>query len=221
MRVKDVRKVENIMEIRVFYSANRPGQQLKYWVNPATAAGEKHPLLLCIHGAGGRGDDPEILSGLPLHRMACAGELPDCTTVIPQCPADTWFELYDVLLEFIDACRNWPQTDTDRVYITGSSMGGYTTWQLLMTKPEWFAAAMPICGGGMYWNAARLKDIPIWAFHGALDDVVLPEESVHMVAAVNRAGGHAKLTVFPDVTHGAWNFAYTEETLGWLFSQHK
>ena len=65
-----------------------------------------------------------------------------------------------------------------------------------MSMPEYFAAIIPICGGGMCWNCIRLKDVPIWAFHGALDDTVLPEESMHMVAAVNRNGGNAKITVY-------------------------
>ena len=78
-------------------------------------------------------------------------------------------------------------------------MGAYAAWQLAMTKPDMFAALVPVCGGGMYWNAARLKNIPIRAFHGALDTTVLPEESVHMVAAVNNSGGKAELTVYPDI----------------------
>ena len=64
-------------------------------------------------------------------------------------------------------------------------MGGYGTWQLAISMPEAFAAIVPICGGGMYWDAGRLKKVPVWAFHGDSDPTVFPEESVKMVNAVN------------------------------------
>ena len=74
----------------------------------------------------------------------------------------------------------------------GASMGGYGTWQLAMSMPKFFAAIVPICGGGMYWNAGRLINTPIWAFHGAKDPTVLCVESEKMVNHVNALGGKAK-----------------------------
>lgn len=85
-----------------------------------------------------------------------------------------------------------------------------------------FAALVPVCGGGMYWNAARLKNIPIRAFHGALDTTVLPEESVHMVAAVNNSGGKAELTVYPDMAHNSWERAFADDEMWkWMLSQKR
>ena len=110
----------------------------------------------------------------------------------------------------------------DETCIIGLSMGGFGTWVMGITYPNYFSAMAPICGGGMYWNAARLKDLPIWAFHGALDDTVLPEESIHMVAAVNRNGGNAKITVYPDVAHASWVNAYADDAMWeWMFSQKR
>jgi len=118
--------------------------------------------------------------------------------------------------------RHPENVDMNRVYLCGSSMGAYTSWQVAMSHPEWFAALVPVCGGGMYWNAARLKDLPIWAFHGALDATVLPEETLHMVAAVNRNGGNAKITIFPDVKHDAWVRAFGDDKMWeWMFSQER
>ena len=72
----------------------------------------------------------------------------------------------------------------------------------------------------MYWNGARLKNLPIWAFHGALDTTVLPEETLHMVKSVNQAGGSAKLTILPNAAHDAWTPAFTDDRLWkWMFSQ--
>lgn len=183
---------------------------------------KKSPLLIYIHGAGSRGNDIDVLknnTGLTTIEKFSGERF---IVAAPHCHLNTWFDLYDILIEFIDELRNGESVDINRVYIVGSSMGGFTAWQVMMSKPEWFAAAVPICGGGMYWNAARLKDMPIWAFHGALDMTVLPEETLHMVKAVNKAGGNAKITIFPQTTHNAWEAALsTPELYDWLLSHKK
>jgi predicted peptidase len=85
--------------------------------------------------------------------------------------------------------------------------------------PEMFAAAVPICGGGMYWDAGRLKHVPIWAFHGDSDKTVLTEESVKMVNAVNKKGGDAKLTIYPETGHDAWTATYKNaDVFAWMLS---
>jgi predicted peptidase len=103
----------------------------------------------------------------------------------------------------------------------GASMGGYGSWQMAMSLPEYFAAMVPICGGGLFWNAARLVNVPVWAFHGGKDTVIPPEESMKMVDAVNAAGGNAKLTIYPDNDHNAWTDTYSNpEVFAWLLA-HK
>lgn len=209
---------------KIFYSQNRKDEFLKYLCFSPKNTNKKVPLIISVHGAGWRGNDLSVMdlsSGNDLLVQLKNGLELDAFVVAPQCHCDTWFELYDVLLEFIGAMRHNENIDTNRIYLTGSSMGGYTVWQLAMTKPEWFAAALPLCGGGMYWNANRLKNVPVWAFHGALDKTVLPEESVKMVSAINAKGGNAKITIFPDVAHNAWDYAYTDEVLKWMFTQRK
>ena len=101
-------------------------------------------------------------------------------------------------------------------------MGGYAAWQLAMSLPDLFAAVTPVCGGGMYWNAQRLKNIPIWAFHGKIDTTVLVAESIHMVEAVNANGGHAKLTIYPDAGHNAWDPTFSDPAYwSWILQQRK
>ncbi len=206
-----------------FKSLNRPSEYLDYvkYV-PQNYNGEKLPLFIYIHGAGGRGDDISKLKSMGAMAVFAGGLEVNAVCVAPQCHADTWFELFDVLLEFIDSMRNSESIDINRVYISGASMGGYTVWQVIMSRPEWFAAAVPVCGGGMYWNAGRLKDLPIWAFHGALDTTVLPEESIKMAAAVNRCGGSARITVYPQRGHDSWVPAFNEPCLWeWIFAQKR
>ena len=154
------------MEHKKFISKLHEGEYLDYlYSRPET--GEKLPLVFYIHGAGSRGNDLSLLeenSGLA-EVIKHVGD--KCIIAAPQCHGNYWFDLFEVLCEFVDTMRNSEEADIDRVYITGSSMGGYTTWQLCLSHPDWFAAAAPICGGGMYWAAVRLKTLPIWAFHGA------------------------------------------------------
>jgi len=181
----------------------------------------KYPLLIHIHGAGGRGKDLNLLKQAgPLFEIENGKELP-FIVIAPQCFADTWFEIMEQLLEFIDSMINIKSVDKSRVYLSGVSMGGYTCWQIAMIKPEIFAAIVPVCSGGMNWNAVRLKNTPIWAFHGALDDVVCVSESINMVNAVIRNGGNAKLTIYPDVKHNSWEKTFhNDELYAWLL-EHK
>ncbi len=186
------------------------------------APGEKRPTLLYLHGAGKRGRDLSLLRGFSvLFGNACAQEA-GLRICAPQCCSDSWFDIFEQLIEFADFIRSDPGTDPERYYLCGASMGGYAAWQLAMSRPELFAAVTPICGGGMYWNAQRLKDIPIWAFHGENDRRVFLSESVNMVDAVNAAGGHAKLTVYPGVEHNAWSPTFSDPAYwDWIVSQRR
>lgn len=209
------------MERKKFESKKLAGEYLDYlYSRPETD--EKLPLVFYIHGAGSRGNELSLLeenSGLNEIIKHVGNK---CVIAAPQCHGTFWFDLFYVLCEFVDAQRNAENVDINRVYIIGSSMGGYTTWQLCLSHPDWFTAAVPICGGGMYWSAARLKSLPVWAFHGALDNTVLPGETVNMVRAINRNGGNAKITIFPHADHNAWVPALSmDETWEWLLSQNK
>jgi predicted peptidase len=181
---------------------------------------KKYPTILVLHGAGSRGNDINIIKNFVFLKQMPA-DVP-FIVILPQCFADTWFAIFEQLVDFTGAMRTLDCVDTDRFYLTGNSMGGYATWQLAMTKPEWFAAIVPICGGGMYWNADRLKNVPVWAFHGTLDEVVHIYESIDMVNAVNRSGGNAKLTVYDHAAHDSWTETYANpEIYRWLLTHSK
>lgn len=178
----------------------------------------KYPVIIMIHGAGSRGNDLNMLLGNPSFQFTDEYNLP-VVRIAPQCYADTWFDIFEQLQEFVKYCVDLPYIDEDRVYIMGASMGGYATWQMAMAHPDWFAAVVPICGGGMYWNAHRLKNSNVWAFHGADDGVVLCRESEIMVKKINENGGNAKLTIFENVQHDSWNNVYgNREFFDWLLS---
>lgn len=184
---------------------------------------KRHPLLFHLNGAGSRGDDiTNCVSVLSVKLGAKVFPEYPFVTVVPLCSADTWFDLWEHLEELVRFWARDPRIDARRIYLTGGSMGGYATWQLAMSMPEYFAAIAPVCGGGMYWNARRLVNIPVWAFHGGKDPVVLPEESQKMVDAVNKRGGNARLTVYPENGHDAWTDTYSNPALyAWFLSHEK
>ena len=183
---------------------------------------QKYPLIFKFHGAGGRGNDitPLLRDSAFLHQRKNFSDFP-FMTIMPLCHENTWFDMWEQLKEFVLYTTTLPNVDKERIYLMGASMGGYATWAMAMSTPDIFAAIVPICGGGMYWNAARLVNVPIWAFHGAKDDVVLLRESEIMVQRVNEFGGNAKLTIYPENEHNSWDATFSNpEVYEWLLS-HK
>ncbi|MBQ3125597.1 MAG: prolyl oligopeptidase family serine peptidase [Clostridia bacterium] len=198
--------------------------QLRYIIKYPDGFSEekKHPVLFFLHGAGTRGTDISKLTGNPFFGIIEQHENFPFICVAPQCSENTWFDLWEQLKKLVVEISQFPYVDRERIYVMGASMGGYATWQLAMSMPEYFAAIVPICGGGMYWNAARLVDVPVWAFHGGKDMTVRAEESVKMVDAVNRHGGSAKLTLYPENGHNAWSDTYANmEVFSWLLHQKR
>ncbi len=182
--------------------------------------GKKYPVLLFLHGSGTRGTEIEKMLEHSFFQNSAAHLDLGFITVAPLCHKNTWFDLGETLIAFAKMIYSSPDTDPARLYLTGNSMGGYGAWQLAMAAPELFAAVLPVCGGGMYWNAGRLVNVPVWAFHGELDRAVLPEESKKMVDAVNRRGGNARLTLYPETAHNCWQYAYTDRRVYlWMMAQ--
>src|SRR6202034_4823602 len=93
--------------------------------------------------------------------------------------------------------------------------------ELAAKSPKRFAAIVPICGRGDPAWAGRLRGIPTWAFHGADDRVVPPEQSERMIAALKEAGGDVRLTVYPGVGHAAWTPAFADPMLYEWLLQHR
>lgn len=182
----------------------------------------RHPVILILHGAGLRNVKiSELKSCFYIETLAKYDDL-GFITVAPLCERDTWFDLFETVEKFAEFISLQPYCDKNRLSLLGASMGGYAVWQLAMSLPHLFSAMVPICGGGMYWNASRLKNIPIKAFHGAKDDEVFCDESKKMVDAVNKTGGNAVLTIYPNNGHDAWSDTINnKEVIKWLVSQTK
>lgn len=184
---------------------------------------DKFPLILFLHGSGERGTDLNLVKA---HSPFTYNSLiPQPVAILaPQCPSDVWWDtlaVYELLQQIIKKYN----VDANRIYLTGLSMGGWGTWKLALEHPETFAAVVPVCAPAdrrMVFEASKLKDIPVKIYHGALDDVVLPEQSINMFQALKKCNANAELIIFPNDNHNSWDSTYSNpEFYKWLFEQHK
>jgi predicted peptidase len=180
-------------------------------------SGERRwPLLIFLHGSGERGDD---IAKIKVHgppKIADKRRDFPFVTVSPLLPADEDWDIakLDALLDHVTAQL---RIDRSRIYLTGLSRGGHTAWRWGAAEPGRFAAIVPVSGRGDPSQACKLKDTPLWAFHGDRDDIVTPFGSFAMVEAVRSCGGKPRLTIYPDTGHDAWTRTYGDPALyAWM-----
>ena len=219
------------------------GTVVKYrWSVPESVQpGKTYPLVLFLHGAGERGDDntAQLKHGVtPI--LEGAKKLGDpCFLIAPQCPEGRWWSpidlttmrltaadkpnaLIDAVLALVKETMAKQPIDPHRFYVTGLSMGGFATWDLLGREPGIIAAAIPICGGGDPTQVEKFKDIPVWLFHGEADSTVSVKGAKDMIEALEKVGGKPKATYYPEVGHDSWTQTYANpEVLKWMFAQRK
>lgn len=196
--------------------------KLQYIVKKPGKPEEKNPAIIFLHGAGTRGTDIGVLERNSFFNRNSHISDEDSPFMVfaPLCSRDSWFDVFEQLQDFVKMVADHPAVDGNRLYLVGTSMGGYGSWQLAMTMPEYFAALVPVCGGGMSWNAKRLIHIPVWAFHGKEDKTVPPEQSIFMVDMLNSVGGNARLTLLENTAHNSWEYAYAQQELfDWMLEQ--
>ena len=206
------------MEYLLFQPAGYDAKAKKRW-----------PLMFFLHGSGERGTDIwKVAIHGPPKGLKHLEDFP-FLIVSPQCPAGRFWS-NDTLLALLEEVTRKYAVDTNRIYLTGLSMGGYGAWDLGLAFPERFAALAPVCGGGEMIGVvlsgrekpAAFKSLAVWAFHGEKDDVVPVEESQRMVDALKKAGvADVKLTVFPGVGHNSWTQTYSNPELYDWFLKHE
>jgi predicted peptidase len=212
-------------------------QALKVWMEvPEGVPPEAGwPLLLFLHGAGERGEDlAQVAVHGPPRLVEELSVLREFVLVAPLCPRDAWWEARS-LKSVLDTVLKTLPVDPERLCVTGLRMGGYGTWELLAHYPDFFAAAVPICGGG---DPARLwaeesadfdlqdlmhaKDVALRVYHGERDEIVPVEESRLLVEALRAEGSDVEFTVYPDGGHDSWTRTYARpELYMWMLEQRR
>ncbi len=209
---------------------------------------KQYPIVLFLHGAGERGSDnkAQLMHGSKLFlNKTNRGAFP-AIVIFPQCPkADYWSNVVvdrstkpislsfplntpptkalSLVMSVLDQYISKPFVNKNKIYVGGLSMGGMGTYEILYRKPNTFAAAFAICGGGNPTSvSAYAQNTDVWIFHGAKDDVVDPKLSLAMATAYLQAGATPNVTIYADDNHNSWDSAFSEpQFLTWLFSKSK
>jgi predicted peptidase len=212
-------------------------------------AKKNYPLVLFLHGAGERGNDNEkqLSHGGDHFLIDSIRKNYPAIVVFPQCatngfwsniivhndtankkrtfefpvamPPKTDLKLVMLLVAYLE--KNY-KIDTKRMYVGGLSLGGMGTYELLRNMPGKFAAAFAICGGADPVIAKQITKPSWWIFHGLKDDVVDPELSKNMAAALKDAGADVRITLYPEDGHNSWDDAFKEpQFFSWMFSHHQ
>jgi predicted peptidase len=188
---------------------------------PKNIVTSKHyPLILFLHGSDERGTDNirQLYVGLNILSDEKTMDRYPCFIAAPQCPVDMkWVDVdwkaeshimknkptpaMAMALELIQALEHEFPIDHERIYVIGYSMGGFGTWEATQRRPDLFAAAVPVCGGGDETKVSLITRVPVWAFHGALDTTVKVSRSRNMINALIKAGGVPNYTEYPDINH--------------------
>ncbi len=208
---------------------------------------EKTTLLVFMHGAGERGTDnaAQLAVGLPNFIQGLKKQgLKNFVVFAPQCPPnERWVDVdWTAPSHTMNPAPHWPlklafsaidslvsaipNLDVKRIYVTGLSMGGYGTWEMIQRRPDFFAAAIPICGGGDKLLAEKLTKMPIWTFHGSKDKAVPVVRTTSMYQAIKLATKlnplRIKMTIYENKGHLIWNETYDNaEVIKWLLAQRK
>ena len=181
--------------------------------------GKQYPVFFHLHGVGERGNDFKIFDNVPPFSIIERGDSPlnNVICVLPQCPLNfTWADLLHELYEFVEYLHSQPFCLPHHIIGSGLSMGGYGIYQVMMGRPHLFSKAIVCCAGGMYWNAASIKDIKIKIFHGEDDRCVFPDEGIHMYNRLKEEGADVSLTIYPHVDHNCWDLTYSNyDVLKW------
>lgn len=184
----------------------------------------KWPLIVFLHGAGERGEDFELLKKNGPPQIIASGKEFPFITLSPQCPLNQYWDVQAVNALLDHIIENYP-VDRSRIYLTGLSMGGFGTWDLAIAYPDKFAAIAPICGGSFKNSReapSAIPDLPIWAFHGAMDNVVPLDNTLNIIKALKQNGCEPKLTIYPLAGHDSWTETYNNPKLyEWLLEQRK
>ena len=189
---------------------------------------QEWPMIVFLHGGIPR-SRLDMLSAWSLpKKLEKQSEFP-FIVVSPRVLGDYGFWAEDEKINALITLLEEIQTDLPvvprRIYLTGDSAGGNGTWEIGLRYPDRFAALAPVSGYYDYpftvpENICDLKDVPVWAFHGANDEIIPLDAEQQLVDALEDCGGNVQFTVYPDAGHDIEGIVYdTPELFTWLLAQ--
>lgn len=223
-------------EMRTGTFADSAGFEIAYsLLIPKLSEKGKYPLILHFHGAGSWAADcppppgqalTMLKADFPAFVLAPKTDRPmmwaDCDWTKTEHhqtekPLPSMHATHELVVGILES---EPRIDRSRLYVVGQSMGGFGTWDFVTRYRELAAAAVPVCGGCDVAATAKIRDLPVWIFHGEADDVVPVENSRRLFAELKRQGAPVRYTEYPGVGHASWVQAYaSRELFRWLFDR--
>ncbi len=178
------------------------------------------PVIIYLHGAAQRGEPAD-----EMRNTAIAKHLktqPDFPFIVvsPQLAATAPRWDPAAVHALLDEVLPKLPIDAQRLYATGTSMGGAGVWRLAFERPARFAAIAPVATADRLQDACRIRAVPVWAFHNALDENFPALNDSELVSALNRCDGKARITLYQKAGHDAWSETYANGALyDWFLSQ--
>lgn len=211
-QVLDTRVVKHISARYLLHLPSDYGQ------DPA----KRWPVILYLHGGSLRGTNVDTVRVWGLPRLVEQDSTFPFIVISPQTGPGTLWTDTDLLTAILDQVTARYAVDMNRIYLTGHSMGGNGTWYLAYKHPERFAAIVPMSAPANPWWATRLRNTPIWVFHGAQDSIVPVRESEEMVRALREIGNRkVRFTVLPEREHGLLDLYERDRAIYNWFLQHE
>lgn len=201
----------------------------------------EYPVIMFVHGNGAQGSNNtnQMKSSFIDAYLQVRSEYP-AIIFMPQFPKNfhgntnskTKGAATNLLMAcFNDGVLNRYSVDMTRIYVTGVSMGGFTSVCLAEEFPNIFAATIPLCGGtdaDPVKVAKKIKDIPTWLVHSRDDSIVPFALSENLYKELVKLDADVRFKIYDDKDHGVSSFyeEYTnpvgEDSLwSWLFSKQK
>lgn len=198
-------------------------RELGYVLHVPKDSKESKPLIVFLHGSGEKGTDIEKVKTHGPFKFLKTNDL-DAFVLAPQCPENEYWDA-EVLYKLILKIQKENNIDSNRIYLTGLSMGAWGAWNLAFAHPDTFAALVPIAGFvdriPLIGNC-KTAAIPTRIFHGLLDDVVNVDYSISIYKKLKACNANVGLTIFDDANHDSWSRVYdNQEIYDWMLKQKK
>lgn len=187
-----------------------------------TQSTNRWPLILFLHGSSLRGQNLDLVKEYgPTWVAEHRTDFP-FVVLAPQCSEnDDWVNKPDILATLLDEVLKKYRIDQDRVYLTGTSMGGRGTWSLACQHPEYFAAIAPLAAAKPIiptsWNKQMIS-MPIWAFHGEKDAIAPLKNDEAIIEALRNQGGTPRFTILPGQGHYIAGVYKNQELYDWFLT---